>query len=100
MSEKCIVFSDIILETSTLVLISIGGDRGLQVMSAMCVYSMRHLDHRPRENVKFEFFDEFTYTWQYFFRGTNSENGYWRYVNEIIRRSRRHKIVMESALDS
>ena len=35
-----------------------------------------------------------------FFRGTNSGNGYWLYVNDTMRRSRRHKIVIESALDS
>ena len=45
-------------------------------------------------------FEKKTVIWQYFFRGTNSGNGYWRYVNDIIRRVRRHKIVLESALDS
>ena len=45
MSEKCIVFSDIILETSTLVLISIGGGSG---STSHVSYKMQNLDHRPR----------------------------------------------------
>ena len=39
MSEKCIVFSDIILETSTLVLISIGGGSGFTSdVNYVCIF--------------------------------------------------------------